>query len=60
MLLIRGEKGNHTSAFVSTVPADGHDPAGSVPALSFDRYENQYRLTRVWESGTEGLSLIAH
>ena len=54
VLLIRGEKGNHAAAFVSTVPAAGKDPAGSVPALMFSHDENQYRLSSVWQSETEG------
>ena len=55
VLLIRGDKGNKTAAaFVSTLPADGHDPAGDVPVLTFKRHENEYRLSEVWESGSEG------
>ena len=54
VLLIRGEKGNHAAAFVLTTPAAGKDPAGSAPALTFSRDENQYRLSSVWQSETEG------
>ena len=54
VLLIRGEKGNNAAAFVSTTPAGGKDPAGSVPLLTFRHYENQYRLSSVWQSETEG------
>lgn len=54
VLLIRGEKNNHTAAFVATTPDGGQDPAGSQPALTFTRHENQYRLSNVWESGSEG------
>jgi hypothetical protein len=50
----RGEKGNHTSMFVLTTPASGHDPAGNAPALTFQRHENQYRLTDIWQSATQG------
>lgn len=57
VLLIRSEKGHH-AMFVLTTPDGGQDPAGSVPALSFRRYEDQYRLSSVWESGTEGWSVI--
>src|SRR5438132_552135 len=57
VLLIRGEKGNHTATFVSTMAADGQDPAGTAPALVFTRAENQYRLSGVWESGSEGWSI---
>ena len=54
VLLIRGEGHNHTAAFVSTMVDGGHDPAGSRPALTFMRDENEYRLATVWESGSEG------
>ena len=50
----RGEKGNHANMFVLTVPASGHDPAGNSPVLTFRRYENQYLLTRIWDSRTAG------
>ena len=59
VLLIRGEGNNHASAFVSTTPDGGHDPAGSQPALTFKRHENQYRLASVWESGNEGWDVSA-
>ena len=54
VLLVRGEKNNHTAAFVATTQDGGHDPAGTQPALTFRRHENQYRLASVWESGSEG------
>ena len=57
VLLIRGEHGNHSAAFVSTMAAGGHDPAGTAPALVFTHDENQYRLSSVWESGSEGWKL---
>jgi hypothetical protein len=57
VLLIRGEKGNHSATFVSTIPAGGQDPAGTVPTLTFTRHENEYRLSSVWESGSEGWSV---
>jgi hypothetical protein len=57
VLLIRGEKGNHTATFVSSMPAGGQDPAGSAPVLLFKRDENQYRLSSVWESSSEGWNL---
>jgi hypothetical protein len=62
VLLLRGEKGNHAAVFVPMLPAGGHDhdPAGNVPALSFTHDENQYRLSSVWESGTDGLSVAGH
>lgn len=58
VMLIRGENANHgSSAFVLTIPADGHDPAGDKPSLTFTRVENQYRLSTIWESGSEGRTL---
>jgi alkylation response protein AidB-like acyl-CoA dehydrogenase len=54
IILIRGEKGNHAGMFVMSTPAGGQDPAGNQPALTFKRDENVYRLTGVWESGSEG------
>ena len=54
VLLIRGDKGITASTFVATLPAGGRDPAGDRPALTFKRHENQYRLSAVWESATEG------
>lgn len=57
-VLIRGEKGNHADKFVLTIPAVGHDPAGRKPALTFKRHETQYRLTGIWESGTDGQAIV--
>ena len=55
VVLIRGEKGNAAAAvFVLTTPAAGNDPAGDKPALTFNRYENQYRLSGIWEPGDQG------
>jgi hypothetical protein len=58
VLLIRGDTINQPTMFVSTVPDGGRDPAGSRPAFEFKRYENQYRLMTVWESGHEGWDII--
>ena len=54
VLLIRGENGSKAAMFVLTQAAAGHDPAGDTPALTFDRYENQYRLVSIWESKEQG------
>ena len=54
VLLLRGENGNRAAAFVLTMSADGRDPAGSIPAVTFVRHENQLRLATIWDSGTEG------
>lgn len=58
VVLIHGEKNNH-AAFMLAIHDDGRDPAGSRPVLTFNRYENQYRLASIWESEREGLDVIA-
>jgi hypothetical protein len=58
VVLIRGEHGTKASMFVLTMPADGHDPAGTKAALTFNRYENQYRLSDIWESAGEGCEIV--
>jgi hypothetical protein len=40
-----------------TVPTGGEDPIGDQPALVFIRYENEYRLSQVWPSSTEGFAV---
>jgi len=54
-LLIRGM---HTpqSAFILTQAASGQGP--SKPALQFVHRENQYQLSKIWESSTEGQSVV--
>jgi alkylation response protein AidB-like acyl-CoA dehydrogenase len=59
VLLIRGEKGNRSTALAMTRPAAGHDPAGDTPAVTFTRVENQYRLSGVWDSGLEGHEIVS-
>ena len=56
ILTIRGLDGG-AQMFALTMPAGGHDPAGDRPALVFTRSENQYRLSEIWESNTEGRTL---
>ena len=53
-------RGMHTPqvAIVATHEAAGHGP--SKPALQFEHRENQYRLENIWESPTEGQSIIQH
>ena len=58
VFLIRGEKNNHASTFLKTVPAAGQDPSGDKPSLGFTRHENQYRLTQIWESRDEGQDVM--
>lgn len=54
ILLIREEGTGHAAKFISTTPDGGKDPAGSRPALTFKRHENEYRLASVWESQGRG------
>ena len=53
--LIRGDK---VGAYVATVPAGGHDPSGNRPSLTFVRHENGYKLSAIWESENDGLTLV--
>jgi len=57
VVTFRGEKGNTASMCFMTTPTGGHDPAGNTPSLSFKRHETQYRLTDIWESGSQGLEV---
>jgi len=54
ILRLHGEKGTHAIDTVMTIPASGVDPAGTQPVLTFQRHENEYRLTAVWESEEQG------
>ena len=54
ILLIRGEKNNHATAFIDAQPDAGPDPAGNGPVLVLKQIEGQYKLTSVWESPGEG------
>jgi hypothetical protein len=56
VLSIRG-KDNKSAIVVITIPADGRDPLGDRPSLVFTRFENVYRLSQIWEDGTEGRAL---
>jgi hypothetical protein len=48
---------NNAGGFALTNPVERGNPAGDQPALVFTRYENGYRLSQIWESGTEGREL---
>jgi hypothetical protein len=54
VVVLRGDRNTRGAAFVFTLPADGRDPAGNTPALTFSRYEAGYRLSGIWESATDG------
>jgi hypothetical protein len=45
------------TAFALSNTAGGFDPAGNQPALLFEKYENEYRLSEIWESTTYGREL---
>jgi hypothetical protein len=54
-MLIRGKNlHDESTAIVMTGPAASQDPAGDKPALTFTRHENQYRLSTIWKSRTDG------
>ena len=54
---IEGVRGTRAGMFSMTTPVSGHDPAGEKPALTFQRFETQYRLATIWTSGTEGFAI---
>ena len=58
LLSIRNENGVHVASYVLTNSANGHDPSGDKPCLTFTRSGGQYRLSNVWESTNEGISVI--
>jgi hypothetical protein len=51
--LIRGTN-NRAASYALTIPAADHDPIGSQPALVFTRFENTFRLSEFWITGSEG------
>lgn len=55
VVMLRGEHGNNATAIFIAMPAQGQDPAGTLPVLVFKRDETQYRLADVWESASRGL-----
>lgn len=57
VLMIQAEDGHKAATFVLVRTAVGRDPAGDTPVLTFDEYENHYRLASVWESATQGQEL---
>ena len=56
-LVIRPENGKGGTV-VMAMPDAGTDPAGNRPALTFDRFENQYRLSGVWQANHEGMDVV--
>ena len=58
VFVIRGEDGKTArAAFVATRPAGNHAPA-DMPALQFKKSENEYKLSAVWESRSEGQTVV--
>jgi hypothetical protein len=55
--LVTLQNTNGAAIFAFAQHSSGTDPAGDNPALVFDRYENGYRLSEIWESSDEGLTL---
>ena len=58
VVYIRGEHGTNASILVLTRPADGHDPSGDTPSLTFTRHEKEFRLTDIWQSDRQGRQLL--
>jgi hypothetical protein len=56
VLLIRSAD-DRSERFALVRGAGGRDPAGSEPALVFIHRENEYLLSQIWESDTDGLAL---
>ena len=56
LVWIRGTE-NKSAIVAITIPAEGRDPLGEHPSLVFTRHENVYRLSQIWEDGTEGRAL---
>jgi hypothetical protein len=57
LLAIQGEY-NHSMALSFAHLTFSGDPAGNRPALVFTHRGNEYRLSEVWQSGTEGMTLL--
>jgi len=54
VMMIKSQHGPTTGVWVLTTPAAGKDPAGDEPALTFSRYENEYRLNDIWDGSGRG------
>jgi hypothetical protein len=57
VLAIRGMSDPSSFGFVISNALSGYDPAGDQPSLVFTRYVNEYRLTQIWDSTSEGREL---
>ena len=57
VLELLGERGTHAAMVVVGSPAKGDDPAGKEPALVFTHTGNDYRLSAIWESPSDGYAV---
>ena len=53
-------RGMHTPQAAIIAPHEAGGQGPRKPALQFERRDNQYRLQNIWESPTEGQSIIDH
>jgi hypothetical protein len=58
IVLMRGEHGNKSGVVFATAPANGRDPAGDVPVLTFRKGETRYHLADIWESASNGATVL--
>ena len=59
VMIIRAMQGTQSAIFVTTNAADGVNPKGEGPALTFARSAGGYVLTGVWDSRRTGNELAA-
>jgi hypothetical protein len=59
IVMIDGITNARAHAMVSTIPEYGRSPAHEMPALTFVRTEDGYRLSTIWENGEYGRDLVA-
>ena len=57
VLAIKGMSDLSSFGFVITNSLSGYDPAGDQPSLVFTRNLNEYQLTQIWNSTSEGRQL---
>jgi hypothetical protein len=57
VMSLREDRGK-AFTFALTIPVGGRDPAGDQPALVFNRHENTYVLSQVWENRTQGCEIM--
>ena len=57
VLAIKGMSDPSSFGFLITNSLSGYDPAGDQPSLVFTRSLNEYRLTQIWNSTSDGRQL---